>query len=290
MVKQRDKRNEKPEIFYLQVDIQSFFVNIDKVILFKIIKRHTRNSDILWLAEKIIFQIPTLNYSLKGDMLLLKSIPAQKSLFGNSYFTGLPIGNLTSQFFANVYLNEIDQFIKHTLKCHYYFRYMDDLLILHKSKKQLFKWQNKISQFVNNKLLLELHPKKKILQNIDKGINFCGYIVKPKNTLIRRRTVKKLKNKLWQFNQKILNSFDRNNISRAEDLIFYDRFSVSENFSKDFQYIFACINSTYGFLKHADCYSLRQSLYRKHFGILKIYLFPANKNYDYFMWDENRYK
>jgi len=278
------KKSIKPKMFYLQVDIQSFFVSIDKLILFAIVKKHTTNPDILWLSEKIIFQIPTLNYCIKGDISLLNSIPSQKSLFESSYFTGLPIGNLTSQFFANVYLNELDQFIKHNLKCQYYFRYMDDLLILHYSKKQLLKWQDKISQFVEKKLLLKLHPKKKILQPVQNGINFCGYIAKPQYTLIRRRTVKKLKNKLWQFNQKILNHYNKNDISQAETFIFYNRFCVFPDFSKDFNYIFASINSTYGFLKHANCYSLRKSLYEKHFGILKIYLRPVNENYDYFVW------
>jgi hypothetical protein len=280
----RSENNRK--LFYLQVDIRSFFVSIDKNILFSIISEYVKNPDILWIAKKIIFQDPTLNFCVKGDLKLLRSVPKHKSLFGNSDRQGLPIGNLTSQFFANVYLNELDQFIKHNLKCRHYFRYMDDLLLLNSDKNQLLEWRDEISEFVEEKLFLNLHPKKQILQSCEKGINFCGYIVKPDYTLIRRRTVKKLKNKLWQFNQKILNSLDPNDASRACDLIFHDRFSVFPKFSEEFRHIFSSINSTYGFFKHANCFGLRKSLYEKHFGILKIYLRSANKNYDYFAWDE----
>jgi RNA-directed DNA polymerase len=281
------KKSTGDDLSYLQADIQSFFVNIDKNVLFAILKKHVKNSEILWLSKKIIFQNPTADYCLKGDINLLKSVPLHKSLFGNAGFTGLPIGNLTSQFFANVYLNELDQFIKHNLKCHHYFRYMDDLLLLHTSKEQLFEWRNKISQFVEEKLLLKLHPKKHILQHTRNGINFCGYIIKPEYILIRRRTVKNLKNKLWQFNRRILNSFDPNDKSLSCKLIFHNRFSVFPKHSDDFGHILASINSTYGFLKHANCNGLKKSLYQNHFGILKIYLRPANKNYDYFVWDQN---
>ena len=280
------KKSIHPKLFYLQVDIQSFFVSIDKNILFGIIKKHIRNPDMLWLSEKIILQDPTSNYSLKGDKNLLQTIPRHKSLFGNPRERGLPIGNLTSQFFANVYLNELDQFAKHTLRCHQYFRYMDDVLILHSSKEQLLLWRDAISKFVENELLLKLHPKKQVLQSCSNGINFCGYIVHPEYTLIRRRTVKNLKSKLWHFNKKILASFYPNDSDYACSLIFSNRFSVFPDFLEDFRHIFASINSTYGLFKHVQCYSLRKSLYDRHFGILKMYLRPVNSNYDYFIWDE----
>jgi len=281
------KKSIDPESFFLQVDIQSFFVSIDKNVLLAIIKKHVAHPDILWLAEIIIFQNPTANYHVKGDVDLLKSIPPHKSLFGNPDFRGLPIGNLTSQFFANVYLNEVDQFVKHTLKCRHYFRYMDDFLLLHPSKEKLLRWRDSMSGFVETNLRLKLHPKKQVLQSCAKGINFCGYIVKPDHILIRRRTVKNLKNKLWQFNQRVLTATDPHDLSRATDLIFNDRFAVFPDFLEDFQHVFASINSTYGFFKHANCFGLRKSLCEKHFGILNIYLRPANKNYNYFTWNED---
>lgn len=275
-------------LFFLQADIQSFFVSIDKDVLFSLVKKYIKNPEIIWLAEKIIFHDPTKNYISKGDLKLLTSVPPHKSLFSKNDH-GLPIGNLTSQFFANIYLNELDQFIKHSLKCRYYFRYMDDLLLLHSSKNQLLLWKDAIENFVKTRLKLKLHPKKQILQPATNGINFCGYIVKPEYTLIRRRTVKKLKNQLWQFNKKILNAFSPDNTPLACDIIFNDPFIVfaSPELSEDFRHIFSSINSVYGFFKHADCFGLRKTLYEKHFGILKIYLIPADKNYSYFIWNKN---
>lgn len=275
-----------PDLFFLQADIQSFFVSIDKDILFSLIKKHIKNPEILWLTEKIIFHNPTTNYIRRGNLKLLQSVPPHKSLFGKVN-CGLPIGNYTSQFFANVYLNELDQFIKHSLKCQHYFRYMDDLLLLNSSREQLFKWRDDIRIFLETTLKLKLHPKKQVLQPATNGINFCGYIIKPDYTLIRRRTVKKLKSKLWHFNQKVLKALDSDD-KRAADIIFNDPFIVfdKEIFTDDFRHIFSSINSVYGFFKHANCYNLRKTLYEKHFGILKIYLEPANRNYDYFVWKE----
>ena len=293
----RDKGNHKaiyylqkitaPNLFYFQTDVQSFFVSIDKSALFSLVKKYVKEPEILWLSEKIIFHDPTKDYIAKGDLTLLESVPPHKSLFGKIN-CGLPIGNLTSQFFANVYLNELDQFIKHSLKCHHYFRYMDDLLFLHRSKEQLIEWREKIKTFLENNLKLKLHPKKQTLQPITYGINFCGYIVKPSHTLIRRRTVKKLKNKLWQFNQKILGDICPNDPIYARDFIFNNPYAIFNNMEtiENFKHIFSSINSTYGLFKHANCLKLKKILYEKHFGVLRLYLEPANRNYDYFVWKE----
>jgi len=281
--------------YYLQIDIQSFFTSIDKNILFALASKHIYNSDILWLTRTVIFHSPQDNFRFKGDISLIKSIPRHKSLLHSSPDKGLPIGNLSSQFFANLYLNELDQFCKHNLKCKYYYRYMDDMVILHHDKNQLLKWQNEISKFLERKLKLRLHPKKIKLIKISNGIDFLGYVVKPSHVLIRKRTVKKLKNKLWHFNHEIItflnndhNQCDRKSLTKIYDQIFYDPYRYFNNpkIIKKFQHIYTSINSTYGSLRHANCYGLRKSLYKKHFEILKIYLKPANRNYDYFIWNE----
>ena len=72
----------------------------------------------------------------------------------------MPLGNLTSQFFANVYLNELDSFVKHKLKAKYYIRYVDDFVILHQSRENLEIWKGQINEFLNNRLKLKLHPDK----------------------------------------------------------------------------------------------------------------------------------
>ena len=82
----------------------------------------------------------------------------------------MPLGNLTSQFFANVYLNELDQFMKHKLGAKYYLRYVDDFVILHSSKHQLNIWKKEINNFLNEKLKLELHPNKSKIINLSNSI------------------------------------------------------------------------------------------------------------------------
>ena len=88
---------------------------------------------------------------------------------------GMPLGNLTSQFFANIYLNELDYFVKHELKVKYYIRYVDDFVILHRSKKRLAFYETKINEFLREKLKLELHPDKSKTSSLANGITFLGY-------------------------------------------------------------------------------------------------------------------
>jgi hypothetical protein len=203
ILKQVSQNFSRPA-YYLQVDISAFFMSLKKNVLFDLINYHLKNPELLWLIKQIIFHDPTKNFYQKGNPALFHLIPPHKSLFRVPKNQGLPIGNLTSQFFANVYLNELDQFAKHQLKIKYYLRYVDDLLLLHNDSKQLKIWGWQLNQFLKEKLKLKLHPQKTTFQSIHKGINFVGFIVYSNHTLIRNRTVKKLKNKLWLFNKKIL--------------------------------------------------------------------------------------
>ena len=262
--------------YYLQADVSAFFMSLRKDILFNLIRRHLKNSELLWLAKIIIFQNPTENFYYKGDVGLHKLIPAHKSLFKIPKNQGLPIGNLTSQFFANVYLNELDQFIKHQLKIKYYLRYVDDIILFDQNAKQLKLWQRQIDNFLQEKLKLHLHPQKSTLQPVHRGMNFVGFIIKPKYNLIRNSTVKKFKSKLWKFNKKIISL----NLKHPIRL-------WTPELRNDFQQIFATVNSYYGQFRHANTFRLRRHLYHKHFKILKIYLIPVDKNYSYMTWDEN---
>jgi retron-type reverse transcriptase len=257
-IRKASKGNSQ-KAYYLQVDIQSFFVSLKKDILFEIIKRHTKNPEILWLAEVIIFHNPTSNYYRKCQASLFDLIPDHKSLFKVSPDQGLPIGNLTSQFFANVYLNELDQFVKHKLKEKYYLRYVDDLVLLSPDKNQLKIWRDEIDRFLQEKLKLKLHPKKQILQTVDKGIDFVGYVVKPDYVLMRRRIVKNLKAKLWQFNQ-----------------------NLGEITEQEIKQILSAVNSYYGQFRHAKTFGLRQKLWQKNFSQLQNFLEPIDENISYF--------
>jgi RNA-directed DNA polymerase len=264
-------KNKK--LFYLQIDISAFFTSLDKNILFSIISSRIKNPDILWLTKTIIFHDPCANYFRKGDTTALNNVEKHKSLFHTSINKGLPIGNLSSQFFANVYLDKVDQFAKHTLKIKNYFRYADDMVIIHHNNNQLNAWNQQIDAFLQNNLKLHLHPDKKIQLPVSRGINFLGYIIKPNNILVRNRTVKKLKNKLFTFNKQILNQYPSQPI-----------YLWTPELCQKFQHIFTSINSYYGLFRHADTFRLRRHLYEKHFNILKLYLLPANKSFDYFIW------
>jgi len=215
------------------------------------------------LLKIIIFYDPTKNYCIKGDKNLLKKIPFNKSLFHTKKGKGLPIGNLTSQFFANVYLNEIDQYIKRTLKVKNYIRYVDDLILLSNKKEELLKWREDINQHLIKNLKLELCKNKDKFGDVKDGINFIGYIVRPNYILSRRRVVSNLKDKLYFFNKGyLLSSNNQKQIALP----------LSKNLTnEELDKILATINSYYGHFRHANTYRLRKNLYTVHAGNLKNY-------------------
>lgn len=110
---------------------------------------------------------------------------------------GIPLGNLTSQIFANIYLSELDQFAKHRLKIKHYLRYADDFIILSPSRKYLEGLIEVLDEFLINNLKLELHPRKIILRRLDWGIDFLGYVVLPHYRLPRAKTKKRMFKKLY---------------------------------------------------------------------------------------------
>ncbi len=114
---------------------------------------------------------------------------------------GMPLGNLTSQFFANIYLNELDYFIKHELKAKYYLRYVDDFVILHKSKIQLEEWKLKINCFLRKELKLELHKDKSKVISLSKGIDFVGFRNFYHFRLLRTRNIRKMLFKIKKYKE-----------------------------------------------------------------------------------------
>ena len=201
--------NGRTRAYYLQLDIKDFFPSISKEILFELISRKVSDPNILWLTKQVIFWDCTRSYVVRGEKSLLDRIPGHKSLFGKNNERGLPIGNFTSQFFANVYLNELDQFVKHTLKARCYLRYVDDFVILSKDASELSAWHARIEELLSNRLKLRLHPKRRKLAPISNGIDFLGYITRPGYVLVRRRVVNNLKAKLKELHacpEKLKNS------------------------------------------------------------------------------------
>ncbi len=125
---------------------------------------------------------------VRGTRAELALVPPHKSLFNAPAGYGLPIGNLSSQFFANVLLDDLDQFAKHRLRAPHYVRYVDDFILLHTSAQ----WLNQARQQIEGQLAglhLQLNPRKTILQPVARGIDFVGHLVKPWHRITRRRTV-----------------------------------------------------------------------------------------------------
>lgn len=275
-------KNNTITAYYGQFDIRSFFASIDKEILKKIIIRYImrnfpikKQADLIWLTQIIINHNPTKNFYFKGDQALLKQIPPHKTLFNAGKDKGLPIGNLTSQFFANVYLNELDQFIKRELKIKHYVRYVDDFVILSNDLDKIKSWRDQIDTFLQKRLKLTLHPNKDKYNSVYSGIDFIGYIVKPKYALARKRVVQNLKTKLHYFNKgKLLVSQNQKQMALPLS---------TPPTEKELKKMLAMVNSYYGHFKHANCFNLRRDLYENHFGTLKNYLVPIDDNFSYFI-------
>jgi hypothetical protein len=193
----------RQEAYYLKLDISSFFMSIDQAILFKIfqdfinsLRRHWKwKGEMVWLGRLIIFQRVQDNYIIKGDQNLLAKVPKHKSLFGQPPGKGLPIGNFSSQYLANLYLHELDKYMKFDLKLKYYLRYVDDFVIVSQDKEELRALPVLVDEFLQEKLSLRLNARKTVLQELKKGASFLGYFVKPQNTLVKNEVLKRFKKK-----------------------------------------------------------------------------------------------
>lgn len=151
-------------LFILKCDIRKFFQSVDHGILISLIRRRIDDGEALWLIKEIV----------------------------ESFSPGLPLGNVTSQLFSNIYLNELDQFIKHTLKIPFYVRYTDDFVIIDGSREILGLWLGEIQGFLRQHLMLELHPKKVVLRKYNQGIDFLGYVQFPRHRILRTKTKRRI--------------------------------------------------------------------------------------------------
>lgn len=115
---------------------------------------------------------------------------------------GMPLGNLTSQFFANVYLSELDYFVKHELRAKYYLRYVDDFIILHRNRKQLEEWQMQIDSFLRESLKIELHPDKTKIISLDEGVPLLGFRAFYYFRILKKSNVRRVLGRLALFRRK----------------------------------------------------------------------------------------
>ena len=181
--------------YALKADIRHYFDTVSNDVLIKIIKRKIKDENVIWLIKQIL-----------------------DNFYSEVPNTGMPLGNYTSQFFANVYLNELDYFVKHKLKAKYYIRYVDDFIILHANKKVLEDYKDKIGKYLTN-LKLELHPDKSKIIPLRDGISFLGYRIFYYHKLLRKRNerkfMKKFNNYLDYYKDEIVEESEFVNLLRG---------------------------------------------------------------------------
>jgi len=168
-------KNNTKTCWILKCDIKKFFASIDQAILIKLLDERIKDKKIIVLLKEII---TSFNSDKQG--------------------IGLPLGNLTSQLFSNVYMNEFDQFVKHNLKIKYYIRYADDFVVLSEDKQYLEDLIFSIKEFLGTKLKLTLHPDKIYIKTLHSGVDFLGWVHFFDHRVLRKTTqirmFKKMKN------------------------------------------------------------------------------------------------
>lgn len=153
----------------LKCDIRKFFANIDHKILMRILQEYIHDRETFWLLKEVINSF----YSAKPGI-------------------GLPLGNLTSQLFVNIYMNEFDQFLKHKLKVRYYIRYVDDFVIFSQNYQTLKEKISEVQGFLANRLKLELHPNKISIKTLNSGEDFLGWVNFPDHRVLRTTTKRRM--------------------------------------------------------------------------------------------------
>ncbi|MBI5065995.1 group II intron reverse transcriptase domain-containing protein [Candidatus Woesearchaeota archaeon] len=189
--KMKVSKNNTKNCFVLKTDIKQYFETVDHNILLNIISRKAKDEELIWLIKIILNNYDS---GVRGK--------------------GMPLGNWTSQFFANIYLNELDQFVKHKLKAKYYIRYVDDFVILHHTKNKLEKYKIQIQEFLQNNLKLEIHPNKCKIIPLERGVSFLGFRIFPHHKLVRQRNLRKAKNRLNE-----LLEYHKDNLISAYDVL-----------------------------------------------------------------------
>lgn len=168
----RASRNNTVNVYALKLDINKFFASVDHQILMELLTQKISNPEIVDLLAEII-----ASYSVSSSQ-------------------GLPLGNLTSQLFANVYLHQLDWFVKNHLCERFYLRYCDDFVILSPDRRYLADLVSVIDQFLATRLKLTIHPAKVSLRGWHQGIDFVGYVLKPHCTVLRTKTRQRMLDRL----------------------------------------------------------------------------------------------
>ena len=208
--------------YVLKADIKHYFASVDHKIMMQIIERKIKDKKILWLVKQILD-----NHTTKTPK------------------KGMPIGNLTSQLFANIYLDKLDYFVKQKLMVKYYIRYMDDFVILHKSREILLEWKEQINKFLKT-IKLEMHPEKSKIFPLHNGTSFVGYRIFYHYKLLKKSNLRVIEKRLLKFKE----LHDKNEIS--------------------YEKIIQSIESWMAYARYANTYNLRKNIMEKHNFLFKI--------------------
>jgi len=209
--KRKVTKNNHRKAYCFKADIKQYFENVDHNILIQILSKKIKDKKLIKLI-KIILE----NYKSKDNK-------------------GMPLGNLTSQFFANVYLNELDQFIKYDLKIKYYLRYVDDFVILDESKTRLKRYRKQIESFLR-KIKLELHPQKTKIIILSTGINFLGFRIFYYHKLLKKSNLEHAKRRFFDF----IENYDKKEMN-------YDK-------------LYNSMEGWIAYVKYANTYKLRNKI------------------------------
>lgn len=212
-------KNYRVPCYVLKCDIKKFFDSVDHWILLEIIGRRIKDKRACALFREIATSFNGYKKYIREGV-------------------GIPIGNLTSQIFANIYLNELDQYVKQSLKEKFYIRYADDFLILSPDKEHLRKLTPRLEVFLKEKLRMKLHSEKVFLRNFYQGVDFLGYILFPHHKILRTTTKRRM-----------LRKMDK-------------KFTDFMNGEIEFEQMNQTFQSYFGLMEHGNCHKLREKINR----------------------------
>ena len=199
-------RNFTRPCWVLKLDLEGYFMSIDRARLYDIVVtglrsrgKHLKAEYALMdhLLRQVIFNDPVRGCYRKGALSDWEGLPPSKSLFYAREGCGLPIGNLTSQLFSNIYLNVFDQFVKRELGCRHYGRYVDDFFVVGESPEWLTSLLPRMSSFLREVLGLRIHPRKIYLQPCQRGVTFLGAVIKPGRRYPAERSVRLMHERIF---------------------------------------------------------------------------------------------
>ncbi len=252
--------------YYLQLDISNAFNSLHRPTLWRMLKQQMERGKVPEVAQRAAHAL--INHSIARTGVVMAcskeehaAVPPHKRLANSPAGCGIAIGNLSSQFFFNVYMDPLDKFVKHVLKAPRYLRYVDDFVLVHHDRDQLERWLVQITDFLRTELRLELKAEQKLRPLAD-GIDFLGYVVRPTHTLVRRRVVAHCRDKLARW--------ERQHVRNGE---------ITSN-TDALDQVIAIYASYMGHFKHAASYQLRQGLIGRFPWLEQLVPFSAEASED----------